>query len=565
MKNSKFLKIAVFSLLTMTVSCREELTENSSDKAHVIEQASVKNGRLYFPNKESLNATYQDLKKKDIETVQHFVDEKGIESLVPIITAKNETEVISELKFRKIGSLKKGTSLLMRGESPAVSDEDIYDDLDDLEEVVGDEVYASMLNGSAEIQIADKIYKYTDVGMFVTTEQNYAKLENYLEVRRISPDLLIPTDASVREGFMTDKPSGDLVTLPNTDNTISYFSAPVDRRSGADGNGFRGGGFRGGDGTSGGNGGFRNGDGTSGGNGSGNNGGTRSGSDGGFRNPNPQPQPQEPSIATIVQNLPIGEVRKPWLGNVFGKTWTTYDKYESKRRVKVKFYSQNLYLVYAVGCKVKHQYKGWTGLWRKENAEKLGIGINSISWKFSHSLTYASNNTPREVYWLDGKMYKAANNTDYVNVGPATMPTFPFSKNATVDAVIQFTTNLSGLSEEQLNKMFWEAAWKQANKFMEGQNKKLNRVAFVVDSYEQTYIQYYDFSQIEDNQDVIERIFNWGVATPQFTYTFGGGTGTGIAVTSYKFDFLQPTAVAVSMYGIAKKNGAWHGVKLNAK
>ncbi|QNS41722.1 hypothetical protein H0S70_01635 [Chryseobacterium manosquense] len=25
------------------------------------------------------------------------------------------------------------------------------------------------------------------------------------------------------------------------------------------------------------------------------------------------------------------------------------------------------------------------------------------------------------------------------------------------------------------------------------------------------------------------------------------------------------TAVAVSMYGIAKKNGAWHGVKLNAK
>ncbi|AZA83752.1 hypothetical protein C1637_14070 [Chryseobacterium lactis] len=547
MKNSKLLKIAVFSLLTVTFSCREELTEASADKANVIEQATVKNGRLYFPNKESLNATYADLKKKDPETVQHFIEEKGIESLVPVITNKNENEVISELKSRKIGSLQKTSSMLMRGESVSpVSDEDIYDDLDDLEEVVGDEVYASMLNGSAEIQIADKIYKYTDAGMFVTTEQNYSRLQNYLEVRRISPDLLIPTEASVREQFITDMPSGELVTLPNTDNTISYFSSPVDRRSGANG-GFRDGG----------DGGFRGGDGNT---------GPRTGGNGGFRNPpTTTPQPQEPSIATIVQNLPIGEVRKPWLGNVFGKTWTTYDKYESKRRVKVKFYSQNLYLVYAVGCKVKHQYKGWTGLWRKENAEKLGIGINSISWKFSHSLTYASNNTPREVYWVDGKMYKAANNTDYVNVGPATMPTFPFSKNATVDAVIQFTTNLSGLTEEQLNKLFWENAWKQANKFMEGQNKKLNRVAFVVDSYEQTYIQYYDFSQIEDNQDVIERIFNWGVATPQFTYTFGGGTGTGVAVTSYKFDFLQPTAVAVSMYGIAKKNGAWHGVKLNAK
>jgi len=54
------------------------------------------------------------------------------------------------------------------------------------------------------------------------------------------------------------------------------------------------------------------------------------------------------------------------------------------------------------------------------------------------------------------------------------------------------------------------------------------------------------------------------VASPQFTYTFGGGTGSGLAMTSYKWNFSKPDAVAVNMYGIAKKNGAWHGVKLNA-
>lgn len=517
--------MAIVSLLVVTASCRKEIPVKLSEKNNFTEQVSVKNGRLYFPNKESLSKTYQELKKKKIEDVQNLMDEKGLESLVPIVTEENKDEVFAGLKSRKIQYLQKQSSTTMK--TAPVSDEDIYEDLDDLEEVVGDDVYAAMLNGNAEIQVADKVYKYTDVGLFVTPVENYANLENYLEVRKISSNLMESTSSEVRKEFTSDKASGQLIPLSDANN-IDYFASKILLTYDYGDGGIGGGGGSGGGG-------------------------------------GPYTPHAEPSIATIVQGLPIGEVRKPWLGNLFGVTWETDDKYESRRRVKVKFYSQNLYLVYAVGCKVKHQYRGWTGLWRKEDADKLGIGINSISWKFSHAITYASNNTPREVYWMDGKMYKAAGNTDYVNVGPATMPVFPFSNNATVDAVIQFTVNLSGLTEDQLNKLFWENAWKQANKFIEGQNKKLNRIAFVVDSYQQTYIQYYDFSQIQDNEDVIERIFNWGVATPQFTYTFGGGTGNGMAVTSYQFNFLQPTAVAVSLYGIAKKNGAWHGVKLIAK
>lgn len=130
-----------------------------------------------------------------------------------------------------------------------------------------------------------------------------------------------------------------------------------------------------------------------------------------------------------------------------------------------------------------------------------------------------------------------------------------------MDCVIQYVLDTSGFTESQLNKLFWETAWKQVNKFLESQNKKLGRIAFVVDTYKSTYVQYYDFSQIEENKDCIERIFDWGVASPQFTYTFGG-TNNNISITSYKFDFSKPTATSVNMYGIAKKNGLWHGVKL---
>lgn len=519
----KILQIAAFSILALSISCREEIMEISSDNNSIVDQGMVKNGRLYFPNMESLSVTYSELKQGSLRAVQDYVDGIGLESLVPIITDENENEVVNKLRSRKIEYLKNYSPSSIKA---SVSDDEIYEDLDDLEEIIGDEVYASMLNENAEIQVGDNVYKYTDVGLFVTPVENHSNLEDYLEKRRISLSLLEPTVLQIKESYVLDKKPSELLSLADTNSKINYFisrfeAMPFD--------------------------------------------GSNGGPNGGYSGGSTYSPPAEPSIADVLQGIRIGEVRKPWLGNLFGTTWTTHDKYERRRRVKVKFYSQNLYLVYAVGCKVKHQFRGWTGFWRKEKADKLGIGINSISWKFSHAVNYGQNNVPREVYWLNGKMYKAANNTDYVNMGNSTMPTFPFSNNATVDAVIQFTTDVTGLTEQQLNKLFWDKAWKQANKLLTEQNKKLNRVAFVVDTFNSTYIQYYDISQIQYNQDVIERIFNWGIASPQFTYTFGGGTGNGLTVTSYKFNFLQPTAVAVSMYGIAYKNGGWHGVKLNSK
>lgn len=530
MRNTTILKFATIGILAFTTSCSNELIDSTADKSPIVD-GTAKNGRLYFPNKESLAATYKELKGKNINYVEQYIRSKGIESLVPVIDEKNEHQVLEKLKKRKTEYLSKNASRIPGGITP-VSDEDIYEDLDDLEEIVGDDTYASMLNGNAEIQVANNIYKYTDVGLFVTEVQNYDNLENYLAVRQISSNLLEPTELAVREDFLSDKVGGELVPVENSNNKINHYISPVytiDDGSNP-GDGYPGGGYGG----------------------------------GGYSGGGTYTPPVEPSFASIVEGLKVGDVRKPWLGNLFGKTWETDDKYESKRRVKVKFYSQNLYLVYAIGCKVKHQYKGWTGLWRKENADQLGIGVNSIKWSFSHSMNMSSPaGVPKQAYWLGSNMYTSANGISFTFSQNQNIPSLPFASK--LDGVIQFMVDQSGLTEDQLNKLFWDNAWKQANKFLEGQNKKLNRVAFIVDSFNGSYVRYYDFSQIENNQDVIERTFDWGVATPQFTYTFGGGTGNGLAVTSYKWNFAKPDAVAVSMYGIAKKNGGWHGVKLIAQ
>ncbi|MDE5450589.1 hypothetical protein BAX94_03915 [Elizabethkingia meningoseptica] len=519
-RSLNFYLVLLISIILLN-SCREEPLQENRNHTGIVSEALVKDGRLYFPNKESLQSTYNDLKKRKPQEIEQFVKEKKIEPLRPVITEENEKEVMTLMKAR-IASVNKLFSNAIAGTNNKIpnslTDEDVYNDLDDMEEIVGDDAYSAMLNSKAEIQVADNVYKYTDVGLFITPAENYAQLETYLEVRNISPNLLQPTPQYIAESFIKDKPVNEITPLGND---IGYFIANNPLELVDEGQG------------------------------------------GVYIPPIQAPLPVvEPSIDEIVRNIKIGEIRQPKLGNIFGKTWVTEDKYESRRRVKVKFYSQNLFLVYAIGCKVKHQYKGWTGLWRKENAEKLGMGVNSITWVFDHPFNnFRQNGVPREQYFFENKMFTSLNNYyNYVDRGPARMPRLPFENK--IDGVIQIVTEYTSLSEEQLRKIFYEQVWKVVKKIGKDYNKKYNKVVVILDSYSALYVQYYDFSKVKDNEDVIENIFDWGAVTPQFTYNFGGVVGNGVSITSYKFDFKNPTATTINMYGIAKKNGKWHGAKL---
>lgn len=498
-------------------SCREETfaSEQVENKSN-IGNANLKNGRLYFQSKESLKAKYEELKGISGKEILKYLDNQNFESLRPIITEDNEAQVIDIIRERKTHlSLNNTTYNGIVGNQNPPTVEDVLTDLDDLEEILGDDAYSAMLNGDAEIQVANKIYKYTDAGLFITTTQNYGVLVNYLNTQNISPNLLVPTDESIVQDFLASVPSATLVELTPEIEYYNSLIPPPD--SGPDEN--------------------------------------PTGGPGGPSNP-----PVEPDIAQIIEGLKIGEIRTPRLGNIFGTTWVADDKYEDRRRVKVKFYSQDLWLVYAIGCKVKHQYKGWTGTWRKENADKLGIGVNSISWSFSHPVHFAQG-LPGQRYFFENKVFTSVDQYyNYTSMGASQMPHLPFEDK--IDGVIEWVVNTTSLTPEQLRKLFYEQAWKQAVKIGQEHNKKYNKVVFVVETGTITHVQYFDFSQIEDNQDVIERVFDWGIASPQVTYTFGGGVGNGVDITSYEFNFKHPTATGVNMYGVAKKNGGWHGVKL---
>ena len=72
MRNTKILTFATaISLLSIVTSCREELlsTNETSESKTLIQDATVKNGRLYFPNKESLQYQYDKVKNSEDEVI----------------------------------------------------------------------------------------------------------------------------------------------------------------------------------------------------------------------------------------------------------------------------------------------------------------------------------------------------------------------------------------------------------------------------------------------------------------------------------------------------------------
>jgi len=163
---------------------------------------------------------YTDDKPKDLpiapdasdvlfESLMPFYDQ-GFISLRPPITEKYQSYIYEKLRETYQGALSEHESL-----------DKI---LDRFEKIIGHDVLASMLNQQAEVQIADKIYKYTDIGLFEVDASQYPYLLEFMSSQRISADLLVDTDRTMGRAFLQTHASedGSLTSLGN--GTIKYFA-----------------------------------------------------------------------------------------------------------------------------------------------------------------------------------------------------------------------------------------------------------------------------------------------------------------------------------------------------
>lgn len=541
---NKIKSLLIISFVTIgIISCDNELVDKEISQ-NSTNFPTIKNGRLSFQSKEEFVKKFQELADAEENVLYNYFQplyEKGFYSLRPIVTEKNE-----DFLYEHYLKIIKTNDLLLKNSNRNTADDGLFDYLDDLEEIVGDDVFAAFLNNEAEILIADDVYKYTDVGLFISKEDKYNILQDYLDVKSISKEIEIPTSESAKLQFYNEVPCGGMNQTYQLTADLEYFSeTPC--------NG--GGGYSGG---------------------------------GGSYNPTPgSVTASDPSYSTFINNLGNCTPHSGLFGNLFGDNNVCIDKYESRRRVKTKAFNYNYFLVYHLGVKCKHQYKGWTGFWRTEATDEIRLVVEAAQFQYDLDAltgnTAINNQTKERIYFMNNQkiLYQpntmtlpnwGAPSTTYFNMNslpPIFHDNLSFEFFSTgwdwLDSQIQNGID-SNLKASKLNEYFYNGLYNTVTSQLQSAlgnsvTPPANRT-FVAKFPEQGKL---IFQKSVLNQGfgigIRQKTFDWGA---EFSFSASTSGNSGWRMSGGAGNILvRPTNFRVKIIGAARRGSAWHGSKFN--
>jgi len=177
-------KLNLHKLLTILIatftffSCNDEIFE--ADSSSQIKEITIKEGKLYFPNKEAFAEVYKQYANASDKKLQEYFQplyKKGFYSLRPIVTDENEAFL-----YEHYLKLLKNTTV--QNKQATDPESEIFDYLDDLEDIVGDDTFATFLNNEAEIIVGNEIYKYTDAGLFISKTDKFSSIKDFIAVKK---------------------------------------------------------------------------------------------------------------------------------------------------------------------------------------------------------------------------------------------------------------------------------------------------------------------------------------------------------------------------------------------
>jgi hypothetical protein len=546
-KSKLFFKIFLFQFIIFFSSCEDEKYDAGIKRQTAKSEFVVKNGRLYFESKESFAQSYNEyvnLPEEKLSDALMPMYKKGFLSLRPVVTEKNEETIFNLYKEKLHLQTPRGVSAKSAVEiGPA--EPPIYDDPLGPVEFIGDDTFAEYLNIDGEIQIGEDIYKYTDVGLFIADETEYATLEDYLGSEDVSPDPFIETELHVREDLMLLLPENYPVPIgagnkfmyyrPSSQytTTSTTFSQPASGSVAA----------------------------------------------------------TDPSYNAFLSNLSTCDPHSGLFGNLFGDNDVCIDHYESKRRVKTKAFNYNYLLVYHMGVKCVHQFKGWTGFWRVEATDEIRLLVEAAQFEYDvdkllGNSVISNNSQVKDFYFNDKKITYGPNTLNvngpygfsYFNLNESSLPQI-FQNSGqglsfewfgtgvvTLDNLVQNGIN-SNLNAKKINDHFYNFAFNQAKDLLRqtAQNSSYtpppNRTFAAKFPQNGKIIIQKSVLDQGLNIGIREKTFDWGAEirfnakeSGNGAWNISGGEGSLLA---------RPKNFRVKIIGAARKGNQWHGSKFS--
>ncbi|MDL2142091.1 hypothetical protein QQY79_06125 [Flavobacterium tructae] len=543
---SKLLSI-VFLLqnIIFSFSCENE-KHDSLHKTQLTEnEIEIKDGRLYFQSKESFSQYYHkyvSLPEEELSDLLTPFYKKGFLSLKPIVTEKNEEMLFNLYKEKLNLQVPRGTTSKNTLVNSSVESSVNADPFESVDELIGDETFAAYLNIDGEIQIGESIYKYTDVGLFIADKTVYTTLKNFLISKNISENPFSKTELTVKENLIPSLPE-DFPT-PIGNNIIYY--RPSDSAS------------------------------------------TNSKSTS-ISSKSGKLTSSDPNYNTFFNSLNSCNPNRSLFGNLFGDNDVCIDQYERKRRVKTKAFNYDYLLVFHLGVKCVHQFRGWTGFWRVEATDEIRLVVEAAQFEYDRDKLLGNNvinnQTKERAYFMNDKraFFTGPNNINiynewgqpvisYVNLN--SLPkifqddlTFEFfgTGSSSLDNLIQNGID-SNLKASKLNEWFYSGLYSTAKSqlqtaFGSSTVPPENRTFAAKFPENGKIIVQKSISSQGYDIGVREKTFDWGV---KFCFNNGNGSSWSIQPNMGCEIITKPSNFRVKIIGAARKGNEWHGSKFNA-
>lgn len=541
------------SLITICLcfnSCQNEnfnspIEDNSnSDK----NKLNIKNGRLLFQNKESIGELYKEYAVASEDKLDQLLKpfyQKGFYSLRPIITEENEEYIYNHYKEKAIN--RQNTQKLTSKKDSETEDE-TFNYFDDIEEVIGDDTFASLLNSDGEIQIGEEIYKYTDVGLFITKQDKYDQLKEYLVLEKISENLATRTSENIQQAINLKFPNEGLTYI---NSTITYYktsSFENEKKSDLNEN-----------------------------------------VNSKFKITSKTTISTDPTYNSFLNNLPSCNPHSGIFGDLFGDNDVCIDKYESRRRVKTKAFNYNYLIVYHLGVKCVNQFRGWTGLWRVEATDEIKLIVEAAQFEYDRDKLLGNNvinnQTRQQAFFMSGKkaFFSGPNTISFNNewgqpiITYANLNSLPevfrddlvfefFGTGSDyIDGLVQKGID-SNLKASKFNEWFYSGLYSQTKSRLQqafGNNTLPPDNRTFLAKYPQNGKMIIQKSVNTNgyNLGVRERTFDWGV---KLCFQGGDSNSSWSIQPNVGCDILvKPTNFRVKIIGAIRKGNSWHGNKFN--
>lgn len=472
----------------------------------------VENKWIAFNNKTDLESFIVNGKTKDLEEFKkglRFFNKKGFKPLLPLIDESDEEQkqIFASRKIEELRNFMRANNL--NAPNLRLEEEELDIDADE-DEIIADPYFASVLNEDREILVGDEVYRFTEKGLFHTGIDNYDNLDQTIQLIEPCEMMQIQGEVYIDNGV------------------TAYMPQPIDGCSGGGGSCCSGGGSSGGSSTA-------------------------------------------PTRDEIRDNLKICEYRKNVLNQLFGPSEKCIDKFDDRRRIKVKTWAQDYLIFASTGVKVKSQKRS-LGIWWADKIDELELGYSIASFKYTGIGSWPSSGFNNVDYHYELNGYTIDQYGRYVS-GPSParnlFDNFPLRDDQQllkiwlykpIQDVIQSLTGNSVTHLEYSGKDFNQAVRKlveNAVKELKKKGKNINgkpKAVVIFDDPEWNNINfvYNNWKSVKTNENKISKVFAWNTAQIGIKT---GGSGTSPTYSSPK----KPKDFNIVCYGMGRRGSTWKG------